>query len=31
MALTDNGIRKTRATDKLQKLADGGGLHQAMN
>jgi len=26
MALTDTAIKKARATDKLQKLSDGGGL-----
>ncbi|MEA3395052.1 MAG: tyrosine-type recombinase/integrase [Pseudomonadota bacterium] len=27
MALTDTGIRKARATDKVQKLTDGAGLY----
>lgn len=26
MALTDTAIKKAQATDKLQKLSDGGGL-----
>jgi integrase len=31
MALTDTGIRKTKPTDKPQKLADGGGLYLLLN
>ncbi len=30
MALTDAQIRKTKPTDKIQKLSDGGGLHLAV-
>ena len=31
MALTDTGIRKAKATDKPQKLADGGGMYLLLN
>jgi integrase len=31
MALTDTGIRKTKPTDKPQKLTDGGGLYLLLN
>jgi len=31
MALTDAGIRKAKATDKPQKLADGGGMYLLLN
>jgi integrase len=31
MALTDTAIRKAKATDKPQKLADGGGMYLLLN
>ncbi len=31
MALTDTGIRKAKATDKPQKLTDGGGMYLLLN